>query len=55
MVNQNYTRIDANHCVYVRKFLNSKFIMLLLYKDDIYGFIWHQFIWLFAENTIEKS
>ena len=35
MVGHGYTRIDANHCVYVRIFLGDKFIILLLYVDDM--------------------
>jgi hypothetical protein len=35
MVGQGYTRIDADHCVYVRQFPNGKFIILLLYVDDM--------------------
>ena len=35
MVGQGYTRTNANHCVYVRKFLNGKFVILLLYIDDM--------------------
>ena len=29
------TRTNADHCVYVRKFPNGKFVILLLYVDDI--------------------
>uniref|UniRef100_A0A2N9GSR4 Integrase catalytic domain-containing protein n=1 Tax=Fagus sylvatica TaxID=28930 RepID=A0A2N9GSR4_FAGSY len=35
MVGQGYTRTDADHCVYVRQFPNGKFIILLLYVDDM--------------------
>ena len=35
MVSQGYTRTNANHCVYVRKFPNDKFVILLLYVDDM--------------------
>ena len=35
MVGHEYTRTNADHCVYVRKFLNSKFVILLLYVDDM--------------------
>ena len=35
MVGQGYTRTDADHCVYVRQFSNGKFIILLLYVDDM--------------------
>jgi hypothetical protein len=35
MVGHACTRIDADHCVYVRQFPNGKFIILLLYVDDM--------------------
>ena len=35
MVGHEYTRTNANHCVYVRKFPNGKFVILLLYVDDM--------------------
>ena len=35
MVCQGYTKIDADHCVYVRQFPNGKLIILLLYVDDM--------------------
>ena len=35
MVDQGYKRTDADHCVYVRQFPNGKFIILLLYVDDM--------------------
>ncbi len=35
MVGHGYTRTDADPCVYVRKFPNGKFIILLLYVDDM--------------------
>ena len=35
MVGHGYTRTNADHCVYVRKFPNGKFIILLLYVDDM--------------------
>ena len=35
MVGHGYTRTDANPCVYVKKFPNGKFIILLLYVDDM--------------------
>ena len=35
MVGHEYTRINADHCVYVRKFPNGKFVILLLYVDDM--------------------
>ena len=33
MVGHRYTRTNADHCVYVRKFPNGKFVILLLYVD----------------------
>ena len=35
MMGHGYTRTNADHCVYVRKFSNSKFVILLLYVDDM--------------------
>ena len=35
MVGHGYTRTNANHCMYVRKFPNGKFVILLLYVDDM--------------------
>ena len=35
MVGHEYTRINADHCAYVRKFPNDKFVILLLYVDDM--------------------
>jgi hypothetical protein len=35
MVGQGYTRTNADHCVYVRQFPNGKFIIILLYVDDM--------------------
>ena len=35
MVGHRYTRTNADHCVYVRKFPNGKFVILLLYVDDM--------------------
>jgi hypothetical protein len=35
MVGQGYTRTDADHCLYVKQFPNGKFIILLLYVDDM--------------------
>ena len=35
MVGHEYTRTNADHCVYVRKFPNGKFVILLLYVDDM--------------------
>ena len=35
MVGHEYTRTNADHCVYVRKVPNGKFVILLLYVDDM--------------------
>ena len=35
MVGHGYTRIDTDHCVYVRTFRGNKFIIFLLYVDDM--------------------
>ena len=35
MVGHGYTRTNADHCVYVKKFSNGKFVILLLYVDDM--------------------
>ena len=35
MVGHGYTRTNADHCVYVKKFPNGKFVILLLYVDDM--------------------
>ena len=35
MMGHGYTRTNADHCVYVRKFPNGKFVILLLYVDDM--------------------
>ena len=35
MVGHEYIKINANHCVYVKKFLDVKFLILLLYVDDM--------------------
>ena len=35
MVGHEYTKINSNHCVYVKKFLDVKFLSLLLYVDDM--------------------
>ena len=35
MVGHGYARTNANHCVYVKKISNGKFVMLLLYVDDM--------------------
>ena len=35
IVGHEYTWTNTDHCVYVRKFPNSKFVILLLYVDDM--------------------
>jgi hypothetical protein len=35
MLNQNFERTNADHCVYVRNFDKNNFIILLLYVDDM--------------------
>ena len=35
MVGHGYTRTNADHCVYVRKFPNGKFVILLLCVDGM--------------------
>ena len=35
MVDHNYNRIEADHCVYFRKFHDGNFIILLPYVDDM--------------------
>ena len=35
MVGHGYTKTDADHCVYVKTFPGDKFIILLLYVDDM--------------------
>ena len=35
MMSQEYKRTFADPCVYVRRFHDDKFIILLLYVDDI--------------------
>ena len=35
MVGHEYMRTNADHCVYVRKFLNGKIVILLLYVNDM--------------------
>ena len=35
MVGQGNTKINVDHCVYVKKFLDGKFLILLLYVDDM--------------------
>jgi hypothetical protein len=35
MVKHQYKRTDADHCVYLKKFPDGKFIILLLYVDDM--------------------
>nr|KYP63389.1 Retrovirus-related Pol polyprotein from transposon TNT 1-94 [Cajanus cajan] len=35
MCKQGYKKITFNHCVFVRKFYNDDFIILLLYVDEM--------------------
>ena len=35
MMSQEYKRTFADPCVYVRRFLDDKFIIILLYVDDM--------------------
>ena len=35
MVGHEYMRTNADHCAYIRKFPNDKFVILLLYVDDM--------------------
>ena len=35
MMGHGYTRTNADHCVHVTKFPNGKFVILLLYVDDM--------------------
>ena len=35
MVGHEYMRTNADHCVYVKKFLNGKIVILLLYVNDM--------------------
>ena len=35
MVNHRYNRTPSDHCVFVKKFSNRKFIIPLLYMDDM--------------------
>jgi len=35
MSDQDYKRTTSDHCVFVKKFFNDDFIILLLYVDDI--------------------
>ena len=35
MVGHGYTKTNADHCVYVKKFPDGKFLILLLYVDDM--------------------
>jgi hypothetical protein len=35
MVDHGYDRTTSNHCVFVKKFSNGEFIILLLYMDDM--------------------
>lgn len=35
MINHGYTRSNCDHCVYVQKFGDDDFLILLLYIDDM--------------------
>ena len=35
MMDYNYCRITFNHCMFMKKFFNENFIILLLYMDDM--------------------
>ena len=35
MMSHEYTKTDVDHCVYVKQFLGDKFIILLLYVNDM--------------------
>jgi len=35
MMNHGYDKTSYEHCVFVKKFYNGNFIILLLYVDDI--------------------
>ena len=35
MVAHGYTKIDADHCIYVKTSIGDKFIIFLLYVDDM--------------------
>jgi hypothetical protein len=35
MMSHGYLKVVANHCVYIRKFDDSDFLLLLLYVDDM--------------------
>ena len=35
MVDHEYKRTTSEHCVYVKRFLDGDFIILLLYVDDM--------------------
>ena len=35
MVNHGYMKIKSDHCVFLQKFSEDNFIILLLYVDDI--------------------
>ena len=35
MIGHGYKRTNADHCVYVKRFGNGDFIILLLYVDDM--------------------
>ena len=35
MVEHRYDKTASNHCMFVKKFFNGEFIILLLYMDDM--------------------
>lgn len=35
IVSHGYIRIDINHCVYFKTFLEGKFVITLFYEDDM--------------------
>lgn len=34
-MNHEYNKTSFDHCIFVKKFLNVKFLILLLYVDDM--------------------
>ena len=36
MTNHKYHKITSDHCVYVKKFLDGNFVILLLYVDGMF-------------------
>ncbi|CAM8972980.1 unnamed protein product [Rhodiola kirilowii] len=35
MIDQGYTKLNSDHCVFIRKFTDGDFIILLIYVDDM--------------------